>query len=1404
MLASTWFDPVLGLDIHTVLMPPVGIPTPIPMPFMGMVFDPLGMAIGLGINCALGGSAGLVLVNGLPATNCGTGVTNLMTCPHLPAPGPFAMGLPDNDAELLFGALDVTFAGASPVRFGEVAFSCSDPVRMPTSIVLAIPKGMPVLVMRPPAPDMMGVAFAAGRAGFRQLRRFQHASDWFRNLSAKLRVQNPGRWGQRWNKFVCFLTGHPVDVATGRLLTDAIDFELPGPLPVVFERNYDSSASARVGALGHGWSHSLEEAAWLERGCVVVRREDGREVEVSTTHLPGRVIRPGDRIDDALEGFELRCVSPFHFELETRDGVIRELAPIAGDRPGQSRLIARRTRDGHRVELSYDARGRLEKLRDSRGRTVLFDHDSRGRLTSIKLPTAHDRGWITHRTFEYDAAGDLVKVTDSQRHAWRFEYVSHLLVQETDRAGVSFFFQYDGHGPSAKCVRTWGQSAPDESGNVTNGLYDHVIHYDSRNKRTIVENSLGEPTVYEMDEAGQVVAVMDAMGGKTRYGYDDHGHCTIEIDPLGHTTTRVFDARGDLVVHVAPDGATSRLERDTRGHLRRFVDPVGAETRFVHDDAGRLLARVLPDGSRDEYEWREGLLTAAIDPAGRRTQLLYGSSKMVNALRLPNGGVVAYRYDERGRRTRVDDARGGRVEMRYDTEDRVVEVMSPTGLLRTMAYDAEGNVVRVEDATRSIRFAYGHYHRCVLREEAGATLRFGYDTEDRLLRVENEAGEAYVFELDAAGRVRAETTFDGGRTVYLRDLAGRATQRIAPSARTTKLTYDAASRPTEVHHSDGSFVRFEYDARGGLVRAESEGADVRLERDVLGRIVRESQDGGATWVSSRFGLDGARALVESTLGARQRVETDALGLVAALHHGASDGFPVRTERDELGDETRRSYPGGIAVEWQRDLAGRPTQRRTLRHRTGHGARSSEGAGAGSAGRDDVQELDALVYQWRGDDQIAALLDAERGPRVFEHDRRGRLVRERRPDRVVERAMDAVGNVYRRADGQDRRYGRGGLLEAANDERGAVTFTHDADGNQTTKHEPDGTHWTYRWNGHGFLSEVERRSDVTDAACASRVEPDLRVRFTYDAFARRVAKRLEVDGDVRETRFVWDGHTVLHELRSVLPDEATRDPLGLRRASLDPLALAPATLQAHDERELTTWYWDPGTFTPIAKERAGRRWSIASDHLGTPTEMYDELGELAWRMQLDVFGVPTFEEGTAEDCPWRWPGQYDDVETGQFYNRWRYYDPESGRYTSLDPIRLLGGVGLFGYVAAPDSTVDFIGLTEAFPLDPRDFSKLVGHPGVESVTQDGTTRFRWQLSSTLRVRYESHPEGLTPDDPAWNARHHGPHYHVEVRIDPTKSWNASGNVGKIKPPGYTPGSGTAFVPGESFPGSDCKS
>jgi RHS repeat-associated protein len=54
------------------------------------------------------------------------------------------------------------------------------------------------------------------------------------------------------------------------------------------------------------------------------------------------------------------------------------------------------------------------------------------------------------------------------------------------------------------------------------------------------------------------------------------------------------------------------------------------------------------------------------------------------------------------------------------------------------------------------------------------------------------------------------------------------------------------------------------------------------------------------------------------------------------------------------------------------------------------------------------------------------------------------------------------------------------------------------------------------------------------------------------------------------------------------------------------------------------------------------------------------------------------------------GQYEDVETGLYYNRFRYYNPDSGLYLSQDPIRLLGGSEFYAYVRDSNSRVDKFG------------------------------------------------------------------------------------------------------------------
>jgi RHS repeat-associated protein len=167
-------------------------------------------------------------------------------------------------------------------------------------------------------------------------------------------------------------------------------------------------------------------------------------------------------------------------------------------------------------------------------------------------------------------------------------------------------------------------------------------------------------------------------------------------------------------------------------------------------------------------------------------------------------------------------------------------------------------------------------------------------------------------------------------------------------------------------------------------------------------------------------------------------------------------------------------------------------------------------------------------------------------------------------------------------------------------------------------------------------------------------------------------------DGRTTEYVWDGDDLVHE----------------RVRAADGTVASP----------VVTWVSEPGAFTPLAKLEGRKRWGIVTDHLGTPTMLATEAGKIAWQAQLDVYGVVREEAlaspGTGNDAapesertgnPWRYPGQYEDAETGLYYNRFRYYDPETGRYLSEDPIGLAGGVASYGYVGAPNWWVDPFGL-----------------------------------------------------------------------------------------------------------------
>jgi YD repeat-containing protein len=651
-------------------------------------------------------------------------------------------------------------------------------------------------------------------------------------------------------------------------------------------------------------------------------------------------------------------------------------------------------------------------------------------------------------------------------------------VQEKDRNGLSFFFQYNGNDPFAKCVRTWGDA----------GLFDRLIYYDEPNRKTFVVDSHGAATVYQRDDLGQIIAETDPMQKVKRYVYDpDSGQLSTFIDERGRESRSEFDAHGNVVAKVKPDGTCVAFEYD-QDQLVRMVDEIGGVWLFQYTRDGRLRRATDPIGVATTWTWKRGLLHEIRDAMGAVTAFEYDGTKNLCKVKHPSGGEERFEHDACGRWTKFWDAMGAMTKCKRDALGRVVEVFEPDGNHRRLKYDAEGNVIEAIDLARHIVFGYGGFHKLVRREEAGQTITMKYDTEDRMTAIVNEAGEEHTFMRDVCGRVIAERHFDNRRiTRYLLDEAGQIHKVIRPSGKQIRIERDAMDRIVAVHSPNGKTERYEYRADGALVEAINDTVHVKMERDALGRVVREEQ--GPHAIDKRYDLCGRTMEVRSSFGFDAAFVRDRAGAIEAYSMGTGvDRFRVFVDRDAAGLEKQRRLPGGIAVHTRRDPMGRVKETSFL---------------------DATEELRRIRYVWARGDLLKERDDTRRGKTLFFHDRRARLMGSEEPCLgVLWRRPTESGNIQLALETDPQVYGANGALLKSD----GVEYRYDFDGNRTMAVYPDHTREVYTWDDFGRLIEVRGRDNAS-------------VRFAYDALGRRIRKTSTKD----ECVFVWDGDVVLHEL-----------------------------------------------------------------------------------------------------------------------------------------------------------------------------------------------------------------------------------------------------------------------------------
>ena len=782
--------------------------------------------------------------------------------------------------------------------------------------------------------------------------------------------------------------------------------------------------------------------------------------------------------------------------------------------------------DGTYQEFEYDQWGNriLEKNRS--GEITRWTYRQDGKLVRQELPS----GLIWE--FEYDDRGNQVHWwnNDGEEFFAQFDERNNCVREEqvidAMRRRVQTY-QYDRLGRMI--------SMTDGNGSVTQYEY---WERSSRVSRLITPE--GAVFQYRYNQIEQCMAIQ-SDAGEVQFGYTKLGARALEIDPLGNTTRYRYDLLSNLIAKVLPnqydektgDGSCYRYEYDAMDHRVSSTDPLGNVFATPYDTAGRLAMEVNPNTYDPATRSGQGI-RYEYDTDDRRIKVIY-----------PDGGIRRLKYDAMGNLVKViepeqydaeaDDGLG--YVYHYDAAGRLKEVVSPDGVVeKRYVYDLRGLVVKeisaegylsgeTDEARIGTLYAYNRAGWLLEKREPvsragdgsvqyrltqyvydtngnrteekrflsfqdgeGArgsihTLTFGYDKQNRLVRVSDGLGAVVRYEYDSLNRRTRET----------RLLSEGLTQRV-------DYHYDPAGRLIEVEQSadqEGcgsqfASTRYEYDRNGNITRIHlPAGGEILREYDAANRLIAETHREERSGIDNRtqFGYDAAGNLTEITdnQGRKTRIAYDLLN--REIRRIERDGGVQRTVYDRNGQVVRLIRPNeydaqtdsGDGFQFTYDAQGRVL---TVLSPDGHVLQSNTYDADGRL----LQRLDGVGSGVKYEYDLAGaqrrIVSMGGASQELEYDARGRITG------IVDGngsetkyLLDEWGRITGvvKADGSTERYAynfAGDMVSSTDGEGHTTQYEYNRMGKISAIVDPTGERETYHYDGQGRLIRKTDRNGVT--------------------------------------------------------------------------------------------------------------------------------------------------------------------------------------------------------------------------------------------------------------------------------------------------------------------------------------
>ena len=755
----------------------------------------------------------------------------------------------------------------------------------------------------------------------------------------------------------------------------------------------------------------------------------------------------------------------------------------------------------------------------------------------------------------------------------------------------------------------------------------------------------------EYDDQGRLIGISNALNQTGQFSYDLENFTETMTDPLLRVTTLVYDARGNILSRTDPLNHTMTFTYDANDNQTSVTDANEHTVELAYDGRGNI--------------------TSMTDAKDNVTTITYNAFSQPTTITDLRSGVWTNVYDDRGNPIRQIDAAelitvqtfdaAGRITSRTDPELRTVTFVYETALqlpTRTIYPDSTVRVTRYNDfgelteeidpLTHSRLYTYDDAGKLLtIRDANGRETSFAYDTNDRLASVTDPDQNVTQYQYDAADRRTAEITATGTRT-WVYNAASELVREEDRNGRVREYRYDLAGR---LEHEDWlepvslgilsvppappNTVNYSYDPAGNVIEVWDNFSHYSFaydERDFLTEVDNAgTPDVPHVVLTYNYDDTGNLLEVEDDRGTRVVSQYDARNLLTRFEwQGAGFGTAVVSlAYDDAGDVTRLD-------------------------------RFNNGAAAGHSELvyDEVGNMVRLTHRSASD---AVFADYQ-----YDYDDAARLSEEVRSNQTAAYGYDDEGQLTSADytgqgdesytyDQAGNRTGAGVVIGPHNRlmADGTFTYEYDDEGNLIEKTEvATGQVTEFVWDHRNRLVAVEVRSAGGIVLTA--------VEYRYDATDRRIAR--VVNGQAMYT--VYDGENAWVDF-DASGSEAARYLQG-------------------DDYDFLLARWRP---------QDGLAWYLV-DQLGTVRDVTDGAGlTVVNHIEYDAFGQVLSQSNAAAGDRFLFTGREYEPELALYYYRARYYDPQTGRFISQDPISFdSGDYNLYRYVANdPITSRDPLGL-----------------------------------------------------------------------------------------------------------------